>query len=128
MSDYIKQFIGLYAVGHDSTESILSGVKPSTPVFVKALAGKVEAFPVDPVVMPLPMMVGMKPGLYVGVVNIGAVSEVKIIPLKLTNQKMFEEVIDPTLRVDCVKAIDDIFGDNVDDGEATPAYVNQDQS
>lgn len=125
MSDYIKQFIGLYAVGHDNTASTLSGVTPSTPVFVKALAGKIEAFPVDPVVMPLPMMVGMKPGLYVGVVNIGAVSEVKIIPLKLTNQKMFEEVIDPTLRVDCVKAIDDIFGDNTDDGEATPAYVNQ---
>lgn len=127
MSDNKKQFIGLYAVGTDETNPIVVTVARTKAVFLKQLASH-DSFPIFPDPMPLPMMDGMKPGLYVGVVNVGSVMEVKIIPLKLTNQNMFEEVIDPLLRVACVKAIDDIFGDNADDGGATPAYVNQDQS
>lgn len=129
-SKNVKQFIGLYAVGAPEEQEALAlqiahtAQLPTKPVYLGKLAAS-EPNQREVYHLPLGLMKAMERGLYIGVVTIGPVVEVKVIPMKLANQDMFEEVIDPLLRVECVKAIDKMFGAG-EPGEATPAYVNQD--
>lgn len=126
----MKQFVGIYAVGDDGSSALsMVGATNHTPVFISELAVSGD-LPTDPRFLPLGMMERMKSGLYLGVVTVGNIVEVKVIPMKLANQQLLAEVIDPALYAKCLHKIDILFGavPEEGDGEPTPGYVNQDQS
>lgn len=120
----MKQFVGLYAVGsHSLTET-------NKPVFISELA--VDNFlPQYPVFTPLGLMVGMKNGLYVGVVTFSDTGvEAKVLPFRIGSEELLKQTISEHLNQQCLAALDKMFsaGGADEEGEATPAYVNQDQS
>ena len=113
----MKQFVGLYAIGELADNTL--------PVFLSSLAGYKSAG--EHRYRPLSVMPGMKRGMYVGIVTVGESMKVDVIPLTLTNQKTFEDNLTEEARKECLISLDKLFGAVGEEGEATPAYVNQDQ-
>ncbi|AIM51381.1 hypothetical protein [Dickeya phage Coodle] len=73
-------------------------------------------------------MTGLKVGLYVGVVTFENGIEAKVLPFKLGSEQMLKDTISEHLNAQCLASLDKLFGAAGEEGEATPAYVNQDQS
>ncbi|AHZ60317.1 hypothetical protein HQ82_0172 [Dickeya phage phiDP10.3] len=73
-------------------------------------------------------MTGLKVGLYVGVVTFENGIEAKVLPFKLGSEQMLKDTISEHLNAQCLASLDKLFGAADEEGEATPAYVNQDQS
>lgn len=123
----MKQFVGLYAVGDEGTSllTLVGGMAVSKPVFLTELAASKD-LPSDPRFLAIGMMGNMKPGLYLGIVSFDSGVEVKVVPMKMSNQHLLDS-IDPVLRNLCLISIDKLFGmeGQPEEGEATPAYVNQ---
>lgn len=124
----MKQFVGLYAVGDEGNNilSTVGGQTVPTPVYIRQLAASGE-MPFDARFMPLGMMGKLKPGLYAGIVTVTAGVEVKVLPMKLENNDIFEELISGELRQQCLASLDFLFG-AAGAEEPASAYVNQDQS
>lgn len=114
----MKQFVGLYAIGEVADQTL--------PVYLSSLAGYDTAG--EHRYRPLSVMPGLKRGLYVGIVTVSESMKVDVIPLKLANQKLFESNLTDEARKECLVSLDQLFGAAGDEGEATPAYVNQEQS
>lgn len=125
----MKQFVGLYAVGCSKPDAILTAGQfvTGTPVYLSQLAAD-KNFPVEPRFIPLGLMTGLKVGLYVGVVSYDSGIEVKVLPFQLGSEQMLKDTIGEHLNSQCLASLDKLFGAVGDEGEATPAYVNQDQS
>lgn len=125
----MKQFVGLYAVGCSKPDAILTAGQfvTGTPVFLSQLAAD-KNFPVEPRFIPLGLMAGMKVGLYIGVVSYDNGIEAKVLPFQLGSEQVLKDTIGERLNSQCLTSLDKLFGAAGDEGEATPAYVNQDQS
>jgi len=122
----MKQFVGLYAVGEmssgepNTTKSVITGV------YVNSLYCTPDFFVSPLLAIPLlPVTRGAK-GLYIGIINQGATLEVKIIPLLHQNERLLSGLLPPEVLEQCINTMGTLFG--TEEGEATPAYVNQDQS
>ncbi|UHS64977.1 hypothetical protein GLOOB_130 [Shigella phage vB_SboS_Gloob] len=125
----MKQFVGLYAVGCSKPDAILTAGQfvTGTPVYLAQLASD-KNLPSEPRFVPLGLMAGLKVGLYVGVVTFENGVEAKVLPFKLGSEQMLKDTISEHLNAQCLVSLDKLFGTVSDEGEATPAYVNQDQS
>ncbi|AFU64380.1 hypothetical protein [Salmonella phage SKML-39] len=125
----MKQFVGLYAVGCSKPDAILTAGQfvTGTPVYLAQLASD-KNLPSEPRFVPLGLMTGLKVGLYVGVVTFENGVEAKVLPFKLGSEQMLKDTISEHLNAQCLASLDKLFGAVYDEGEATPAYVNQDQS
>jgi hypothetical protein len=123
----MKQFVGLYAVGCSKPDAILTAGQfvTSTPVYLTQLASD-KNLPSEPRFVPLGLMTGLKVGLYVGVVTFENGIEAKVLPFKLGSEQMLKDTISEHLNSQCLASLDKLFGVVSDEGEATPAYVNQD--
>lgn len=120
----MKQFVGLYAVGEDQ-EAILSISEQRSSlkgVYLQSLFCT-SGFIVSPMLV-IPLLPNNK-GLYVGIIQQGQAREVKVIPLLASNEELFSQILEPKVLQQCIGTIDCLFGSNKE-GEATPAYVNQD--
>ncbi|BBK03791.1 hypothetical protein [Enterobacter phage EspM4VN] len=125
----MKQFVGLYAVGCSKPDAILTAGQfvTGTPVYLAQLASD-KNLPSEPRFFPLGLMAGLKVGLYVAVVTFENGIEAKVLPFKLGSEQMLKDTISEHLNAQCLASLDKLFGAVTDEGEATPAYVNQDQS
>lgn len=125
----MKQFVGLYAVGCSKPDAILTAGQfvTGTPVYLSQLAAD-KNLPSEPRFVPLGLMTGLKVGLYIGVVTFENGIEAKVLPFKLDSEQIVKDTISEHLNAQCLASLDKLFGAAVDEGEATPAYVNQDQS
>ncbi|EBS2632391.1 hypothetical protein B7N40_22990 [Salmonella enterica subsp. enterica serovar Bovismorbificans] len=125
----MKQFVGLYAVGCSKPDAILTAGEfvTGTPVYLSQLASD-KNLPSEPRFVPLGLMTGLKVGLYIGVVTFKGGIEAKVLPFQLNSEQTLKETIAEHLNPQCLASLDKLFGAAGDEGEATPAYVNQDQS
>ncbi|EJS6254399.1 hypothetical protein N1226_004132 [Escherichia coli] len=123
----MKQFVGLYAVGCSKPDAILTTGQfvTGTPVYLAQLASD-KNLPSEPRFVPLGLMTGLKVGLYVGVVTFENGIEAKVLPFKMGSEQMLKDTISEHLNSQCLASLDKLFGVVSDEGEATPAYVNQD--
>lgn len=123
----MKQFVGLYAVGCSKPDAKLTTDQftTGTPVYLTQLASD-KNLPSEPRFVPLGLMTGLKVGLYVGVVKFENGVEAKVLPFKLGSEEMLKDTISEHLNSQCLASLDKLFGVVTDEGEATPAYVNQD--
>lgn len=123
----MKQFVGLYAVGCSKPDAILTAGQfvTGTPVYLTQLASD-KNLPSEPRFVPLGLMTGLKVGLYVGVVTFENGIEAKVLPFQLNSEQMLKDTISEHLNAQCLASLDKLFGVVTDEGEATPAYVNQD--
>lgn len=123
----MKQFVGLYAVGCSKPDAILTAGQfvTGTPVYLTQLASD-KNLPSEPRFVPLGLMTGLKVGLYVGVVTFENGIEAKVLPFQLNSEQMLKDTISEHLNSQCLASLDKLFGVVSDEGEATPAYVNQD--
>lgn len=123
----MKQFVGLYAVGYSKPDAILTAGQfvTGTPVYLTQLASD-KNLPSEPRFVPLGLMTGLKVGLYVGVVTFENGIEAKVLPFQLNSEQMLKDTISEHLNSQCLASLDKLFGVVSDEGEATPAYVNQD--
>lgn len=122
----MKQFVGLYAVGCSKPDANLTTDQfiTGTPVYLTQLASD-KNLPSEPRFVPLGLMTGLKVGLYVGVVTFENGVEAKVLPFKLGSEEMLKDTISEHLNAQCLASLDKLFGVVTDEGEATPAYVNQ---
>lgn len=117
----MKQFIGLYAVGEAAQETILV---PYTIVdsYMNCLYCTPEFFTSPHLVLPI---LPQCKGLYIGIISEGETREVKVVPVLYKNEKLLASLLSPEVLEQCLNTMGAIFG-MVEDGEATPAYVDQD--
>lgn len=127
----MKQFVGMYAVGEDcKTASIISSnidIPPLSSVYLNSLYCT-EKFVVSPMLV-MPLLPGVK-GLYIGIISEDRAREVKVIPLLGSNEELMEQILSPEVLQQCINTMGVLFGmeGQPEEGEATPAYVDQDQS
>ncbi|MCI2234936.1 hypothetical protein MKK42_23040 [Escherichia coli] len=123
----MKQFVGLYAVGCSKPDANLTTGQfiTGTPVYLTQLASD-KYFTSEPGFVPLGLMTVLIVGLYVGVVTFENGIEAKVLPFKLGSEQMLKDTISEHLNSQCLASLDKLFGVVSDEGEATPAYVNQD--
>lgn len=124
----MKQFVGLYAVGEvspDATNAISNLMPPViTATYMSSLYCTSEFFISPHLVIPI---LPETKGLYIGIISQGATREVKVVPVLYQNEELLASLLGPEVLEGCLNAMGAVFG-MVDGGEATPAYVNQDQS
>lgn len=122
----MKQFVGLYAVGEAPNDPPLAITlpTPATGIYLNSLYCTPK-FIVSPM-LAIPLLPETK-GLYIGIISQGAVREVKIIPVLHQNEELLASLLAPDVLEQCITTMGVLFG-LVEEGEATPAYVNQDQS
>ncbi|AGY47591.1 hypothetical protein Maynard_74 [Salmonella phage Maynard] len=114
----MKQFVGLYAVGEEQEACpALKGV------YLHSLYCT-SKFVVTPM-MVIPLLPDTK-GLYVGIIQQGQAREVKVVPLLECNEQLLCQLLDPEVLQQCISTMGCLFGSDKE-GEATPAYVNQDK-
>lgn len=124
----MKQFVGLYAVGEVQESnllmsSMLAEAQPTLKgVYLHSLY-RTSKFVVTPM-MVIPLLPDTK-GLYIGIIQQGQAREVKVIPLMESNEELMSQILEPEVLQQCINTMGCLFGSNKD-GEATPAYVNQD--
>lgn len=126
----MKQLVGLYASGISPSLALTGANEMAEAFFIKRLASTMTAqVSVQHQFKPIHVMGNVKPGLYIGIVNVGDTIEVKVIPFNIGNQEELNKMLDQKMLADCTKALDIMFGITEDTaGEPTPAYVNQDPS
>lgn len=123
----MKQFVGLYAVGCSKPDANLTTGQfiTGTPVYLTQLASD-KNLPSEPHFIPLSLMTGLKVGLYVGIVTFENGIVAKVLPFQLNSEQTLKDTIGEHLNAQCLASLDKLFGAGMDEGEATPAYVNQD--
>lgn len=125
----MKQLVAIYAVGysHGDIANRKLGSETSTTTLLKILVDETKSDSAKEV--PFSFLSGnTKPGLYVAIVNMSAVRELRVFPLVNKNQVIINETIKPELLQQCCNSIDVFLGmaDDSEEGEPTPAYVDQD--
>lgn len=127
----MKQLVAIYAVGHSRGDMLSRklGSNITTTTLLKILVDETESDAAKEVPF---TMLSSNPdsGLYIAIVNMHAVGagELKVFPLINKNQAIINETIRPDLLQQCCNSIDVFLGmaDDSEEGEPTPAYVDQD--
>ncbi len=125
----MKQLVAIYAVGYSRGDMLSRklGSEITTTTLLKILVDETESDAAKEV--PFSFLSGSaKPGLYIAIVNMSAVGELRVFPLVNKNQVIINETIKPELLQQCCNSIDVFLGmaDDSEEGEPTPAYVDQD--
>lgn len=125
----MKQLVAIYAVGATTTDILNSkiGRSSTTTSLLKVLVDETGTDNAKEI--PFSFLSGSaKPGLYIAIVNMSAVGELRVFPLVNKNQVIINETIKPELLQQCCNSIDVFLGmaDDTEEGEPTPAYVDQD--
>ena len=125
----MKQLVAIYAVGYSRGDmaSRKLGSETSTTTLLKVLVDETKSDSAKEV--PFSFLSGnTKPGLYVAIVNMSNFGELKVFPLINKNQAIINKTIKPELLQRCCDSIDAFLGlvDDSEEGEPTPAYVDQD--
>lgn len=122
----MKQFVAIYAVGA-SRNKVSRALGMQTSILLQVLADETspeqnaEAIPFSL------LSESNKSGLYVAVVNMGSICESKVFPFTVSNQSDINKSIKPGLLEQCSHSIDAFLGlVDTEEGEPTPAYVDQD--
>lgn len=125
----MKQLVAIYAVGysHGDMASRKLSSETTTTTLLKVLVDETKSDTTKEV--PFSFLSGnTKPGLYVAIVNMSNFGELKVFPLINKNQAIINKTIKPELLQRCCDSIDAFLGlvDDSEEGEPTPAYVDQD--
>ncbi|AUG88000.1 hypothetical protein RCIP0012_00027 [Klebsiella phage RCIP0012] len=124
----MKQLVAIYAVGVTTTDLLNNkiGRSSTTTSLLKILVDETGTDNAKEI--PFSFLSGsVKPGLYVAIVNMSTVGELKVFPLVSKNQAIINETIKPELLQRCCDSIDAFLGlVDTEEGEPTPAYVDQD--
>ena len=121
----MKQLVAIYAVGAGRNK-VLQGCDTKTPILLKVLVDETNK---EDGIQNIPFSMldkNIKSGLYVAVVNISSVCELKLFPFTESNQTTINDAIKPELLEKCSHSIDIFLGAASEEGEPTPAYVDQD--
>lgn len=125
----MKQLVAIYAVGYSHGDMAIRrlGSETTTTTLLKILVDETKSDTAKEA--PFSFLSGnTKPGLYVAIVNMSNFGELKVFPLINKNQAIINKTIKPELLQRCCDSIDAFLGlvDDSEEGEPTPAYVDQD--